>query len=627
MMRIGKIFRSLVIITLTMAICQPGLLRAAGEKAKAECRNVRKIISTDQPVIAQLGGVSCEHPLAAQAGLEMLEKGGNAVDAMIATGLAMCVVDHGYNGLGGYGGSMVIYLRDKKEPVVVDFTTRAIKAATYGMLYHKAYDKDYMIKTISTWNVVAGLYTALAEYGTMKWSEVIQPAIRYAEEGFIISPDYAYELGEAYKVRLQYWPGSVAIFGRPEGGPLQAGDRLVQKDLAQSLRTLAQKGPDAIYTGSLAKTMVDYIQSQGGLITMEDLADWRSRLVRILKPAHTNYRGYDVYTPPFCCGGENVIEILNILKGFDLSKMGYTSQSIHLMLEAYKLGFADRFAYIADPWMVKVPYVGMMSQSYADERRKLIQREVANQQALPGDPWPYDTASPEAYIPDARSNGEKRKSAPSGSGKITASPSGAEKASSTASSATIDSRGNMVAMTMTLRAIMGSGVTVPGTGIVLADGMPLFHPVGDEAMIENHPNRLEPNKLAVNNMNPFIILSEGMPFMTGGAAGGRKITTECLEAIVGVIDWGMSLQEAISRPRFHVEDKEPCLLEENFPYGIGKELEAMGHTFADFYLWGVVCNKWGSLHAIMVDPQTGDYYIARESRVARSAAGGLITDK
>jgi len=625
MMRTGKVFGSFLLITVIMAICQPGVLQAAGEQAKTECQNVRKIVSTDQPIMAQLGGVSCEHPLAAQAGLEILQKGGNAVDAMIATGLAMCVVDHGYNGLGGYGGCMVIYLRDRKEPIVVDFTTRAIKAATNGMFYHKAYDKDYMIKSISTWNVVAGLYTALQEYGTMKWSEVIQPAIRCAEEGFIISPDYAYELGEAYKVRLQYWPGSVAIFGRSEGGPLQAGDRLVQKDLAQSLRILAEEGPDAIYTGNLAKTMVDYIQSQGGLITMEDLADWRSRLVRILKPAHTNYRGYDIYTPPICTGGENLIEILNILKGFDLPKMGFCSQSVHLILEACKLGYADRFAYVADPWMEKVPYVGLMSQKYADERRQLIKPDAIIPQGLPGDPRPYDTAGPEAYLPEAKSTVDDGKGTPAG--EITASPRRAEKETSTASSATIDSRGNMVAMTMTLRAIMGSGVTVPGTGIVLADGMPLFHPVGDEAMIENHPNRLEPNKLAVNNMNPFIILSEGVPFMTGGAAGGRNITTECLEAIVGVIDWGMSLQEAVSRPRFHVEDKEPCLLEENFPYGIGKELEAMGHKFANFYLWGVVQNRWGSLHAIMVDPQTGDYYIARESRVARSAAGGLITDK
>jgi len=625
MMRTGKVFRSLVIITVTMAIFQPRVLWAAGEKAKTECWNARKVISIDQPVIAQLGGVSCEHPLAAQAGLEMLEKGGNAVDAMIATGLAMCVVAHGFNGLGGYGGCMVIYLRDKREPIVVDFNTRAIKAATKDMLYRKAYDKDYMIKTISTWNVVAGLATALEKYGTMKWSEVIQPAIRFAEEGFVISPYYAYQVGEAYKVRLKYWPASSAIFCRPDGKVLQAGDRLVQKDLAQSLRTLAKEGPDAIYTGSLAKTMVDYIQSEGGLIAMEDLTDWRSRLVRILRPAHTNYRGYDVYTPPICTGGENLIEILNILKGFDLSKSGYTCQSIHLMLEAYKLGYADRLTYVGDPWMTKVPYVGLMSQGFADERRELMKPDTVNQQVLPGDPWPYDTAGPEAFEPDAKTAGGQNNSAPSG--RITAIPSGAAESLSTASSATIDSRGNMVTVTKTLRAFMGSGVTVPGTGIVLADGMPLFHPVGDEEIIENHPNLLEPNKLALNNMNPFIILKDGAPFLVGGAAGGRKITTECLETIVGVIDWGMPLQEAVSQPRFHVEDKEPCIVEDSFSYHLGKKLESMGHTFTDYYYWGVVQNRWGALHAIMVDPQTGDYHIARETRVDHSAAGGLVQSK
>jgi len=624
-MRKSKVFRSLMIITVTVAAYQPIVLWAAGEKAKTECRNARKIVSTDQAVVARLGGVSCEHPLAAQAGLEMLEKGGNAVDAMIATGLAMCVVAHGSNGLGGYGGSMVIYLRDRKEPIVVDFNTRAIKAATMDMFYQKAPDKDFMIKTISAWSTVAGLYTALEKYGTMKWSEVMQPAIRYAEEGFVISAYYANKIREVYPYRLQYWPGSVAIFGRAEGEPLQAGDRLVQKDLAQSLRTLAAEGPDAIYTGSLAKTMVDYVQSQGGLITMEDLADWRSRLVRILKPGHTNYRGYDVYTPPICSGGENLIEILNILKGFDLPKMGFSSQSVHLILEAYKLGYADRFTYAADPWMVKVPYVGLMSQGYADERRELIQRDVANQQALPGDPWPYDTAGPEAYEPEAKATSNQGSSAPSE--KIRAIPGGQCQSLSTASSATIDSRGNMVAMTMTLRAFLGSGVTVPGTGITLADGMLLFHPVGNEEMIENHPNRIEPDKLGLNNMNPFVIVKDGVPFMTGGAAGGRRVTTECLEAIVGVIDWGMSLQAAVSGPRFHVEEKEPGNMEEQFPYGIGKELEAMGHKFAYFSYLGNVRKKWGSLHAIMVDPQTGDYHIARETRSDYSAAGGLVQSK
>jgi len=588
-------------------------------------KQYQKVISTDGMLVSEGGGVSCEHPLAARTGLEIMQQGGNAVDAIVAVGLALCVVDDGMHSLGGYGGAMVIYRRGFGDPVVVDFTTRTPQKANFEELAGKIDISQYppdmdirpvLIRLITTWNVVAGLYTALEKYGSMSWQEVIQPAIRYAEDGFIISGSYAHEFSYVYNDKVRCWPASLAIFSRGDGEPLQAGDRLVQKDLAQSLRILAEEGPNAIYTGSLAVKMVDYIQSQGGWMTMEDLANWQERLVRILKPAHTNYRGYDVYTSPFCSGGENIIEILNILKGFDLGKMGFSGESVHLMLETYKQAFADRLTYVADPWMKKVPYVGLMSQDYADHRRKSISNDQVLEKAVAGDPWPYNNAGLEVYMTTSESSQRKDYFSKMGSD-ISTSKIARESDITTASSSTIDTHGNMAALTMTVRDFLGSGVTVPQTGIVLNDGMVLFNDQDP-----NNVNCVAGGKLGVNNMNAFLILKDGKPFITAGSAGGQRIMTNCIAMIVRVIDWKMGLQEAIAAPRFHVEDAEPCVLEENFPYWMGKELETMGHRF--------VCRStrlFGTAHAIMVDPDTGKYHIAREPRRDYSAAGGFVRTK
>ncbi len=260
---------------MTGLVLAAGLLGDLGHlgAARQETRAGEIVISTEGSVVGDLGGVSSVHPLASRAGLEILKAGGNAVDAIVATVLAVSVVRHGANGLGGYGGAMVIYRRDLGEPIVVDFNTRAPLAATPEMFYETREGAEPGILSVSTWNVVAGLAVALEQFGTMTMSEVLQPAIRYAEEGFVLSADYAAGIDRAYSGKLHKWPASRAIFRHPAGRPFQAGDRFVQTDLADSLRILASEGPDAIYTGALAKRMVEYIQSEGGLVTMEDLAD------------------------------------------------------------------------------------------------------------------------------------------------------------------------------------------------------------------------------------------------------------------------------------------------------------------------------------------------------------------
>ena len=590
--------------------------------APAQAGGGEIVISTEGKVIGQLGSVSSMHPLASRAGLEMLQRGGNAVDAIVATVLAVSVVAHGSNGIGGYGGAMVIHREDLDEPVVVDFNTRAPLGATLEMFYETREGREPGILSVSTWNTVAGLAVALENYGTMTWAEVLQPAIRYAEEGFVITAGYAASIDRAYERILERWPASRAIYRHADGSPLKAGDRFVQKDLARPMRILATDGPDAIYTGLLAKQMVDYIQSEGGLITMEDLVDWRQRHVRTLRPAHTDYRGYDVYTSPVGTGGQNVIAILNMLEGFDLPTMGRSDEAIHVMLEAFKLGFADRLWFAGDPWTVTVPYVGIMSEAYADERRQLIDPDVAWPYARPGDPWKFDSHGPETFLQNPTAAAGPPADPLMDLPQMIARniPSIASEGD-TATTSAMDKDGNMVALTMTMRNFLGSGVTVPGTGITLNNGMGLFHPTEyDPTPVPAHPNRIQAGKLALNNMNAFVVLKAGQPFMTAGGAGGRRIMTECVELIVNVIDWGMDVQEAVSAPRFHVEQKEPIHVEAALPYGIGSELERKGHRLE-------VQPAWGSVHAIMLDPLTGAQHVAREPRQETSAAGGLIREQ
>lgn len=570
----------------------------------------RMDIQVGRKVVADLGGISVEHPLSARAGLEMLQKGGNVVDAIIAAAFANAVVDHGMNGLGAYGGAMVIYLKKLDKPIVIDFTTRAPLSAQEkmyevvpgraggGMGWWETKNNEQRdgYKSIAVPCGVAGLVTALEKYGTMPLKEVLQPAIKYAEEGYEISDWYAAQLAGAHP-RFKNFPETVKIFCRPDGTPLKGGDKLIQKDLANSLRTLAERGPDAFYNGELAQKMLADIQKKGGILTLQDFADWRNRLVRIQEPAVSTYRGYTLATSPICTGGENLLHILNILDGYDLAGPGHLSpKGVHLMLEAMKLGFADRLAFNTDPGVYPVPLKGLISKEYAAENRNRINPNMAmpwiKGKVPPGDPWKFDP-------------GKKTKTTALGSGWNGGGPS-------TASTSAVDKDGNMAVLTYTITWFLGSGVTIPGTGINMNNGMTLFNPNPGDI------NSIKPGRLALNNMAATLILKDKEPFMSLGGSGGRAIMTELAELIVNVIDYKMDIQAALQSPRFHAEDGEPCELEWDFPVGTAKELERMGHQFS-------VLKKWGGVHALMIDPKDGKFHVGCEPRIGQSAAGGLLS--
>jgi gamma-glutamyltranspeptidase/glutathione hydrolase len=264
--------------------------------------------------------------------------------------------------------------------------------------------------------------------------------------------------------------------------------------------------------------------------------------------------------------------------------------------------------------MVKVPTVGMMSDGYADERRKIIDPDVAWPYAKPGDPWPFDTAGPDIFDTVQSSTPFHPIVAPIPQMTMRMIPAAAP-LEDTSSVVTVDKDGNMVALTMTMTGMLGSGVTVPGTGIALNNAMGLFHPTESDAQpVPDHPNRLQGGKLALGNVSSYIVMRDGKPFLGIAGAGGRRIMTEVLETAVRVIDWNMDVQDAVSAPRFHVEQREPSLIEAAFPYGIAKELEAKGHTLQPV-------RKWGTVFAILADPQTGSYHVSREWRSDGANAG------
>jgi len=585
-----------------MALLIAGDATGSPIKPVAALEGYSQVFSTSDRVVSDKGGVSCKSTEAAQAGLEMLEHGGNAVDAIVASGLASCVTSAGMRTIGGYGGAMVVYLKEIGRPIVVDFNSYAPLDLNASMFANQdATNDSTSVKTVLPWSPVAGLHTALKNYGTMTWEEVMQPAIRLADEGYILSAAGAAAINAncAAGKKFRLSPASAAIYC-PDP-PYEEGDRFIQKDLAGSLRTLAKKGPDALYTGELGRRMVEYLQSIGGVITMKDLTGWRNRLVKLQEPAHTNYRGYDVYTSPICTGGENLIRILNILEGFDLAGSSPAVWT-HLMMEATKVAFADRFHHVTDPWRADVPVFGLMSQGYADQRRALIHPSIAAPSYDFGDPWPYDNGlGPDFYW--------ERKYPFVGE----------DTKPNTTSSSAVDQSGNMVAMTFTVNSTYGSGITVPGTGITLNDGL-----TGNKFSLDPESrNHLEGGKLIVNNMNPYLVLKDGKPIISNGAAGGRTIMTTCLNTIVRVIDFGEDLHDAMNAPRFHCEATESsCYFEEGYAVydpDIFRQLSDMGHSSAD----AAKRKSIGAQHGVQFDPLTGSSTMAVDRRDDRSTAAGF----
>lgn len=460
--------------------------------------------------VAENGMVAAAHPLAAQAGVEILKQGGNAIDAAVATAFALNAAEANASGLGG-GGFMLIRFAKTGEIVVVDYREHAPAAATKDMYASEQSKKEGWSKlggkAVAVPGMLMGLTTALDKYGTMTLAEVTTPAISYMENGIEVSETLSAMIKSNFD-KLCDWNDPVKIAYLKDGLPLEAGDILVQSDLAKTYHGILDNGIGYLYGGELGQKIVDAVQAKGGGLSLQDLKDYKSY---IRKPITGDYRGYKIYSmPPPSSGGTHLIQILNILENFDIANMNYHGPThISVMAEAMKMAFADRATYMADPGFVKdIPLEGLTSKEYAKFLADQINIKNPKQKIPAGEPGQYEHHS-------------------------------------TSHISVIDSEGNVVALTQTINYFFGSGVIVPEVGIIMNNEMDDFSKDPDS------PNAPEPGKIPLSSMSPSIIEKDGEPFMILGTPGGTRIFTAMVQIISNVIDFGMGMDEAIEAARMH----------------------------------------------------------------------------
>jgi gamma-glutamyltranspeptidase/glutathione hydrolase len=536
--------------------------------------------ASSAPATAPNGMVVSAQAHATRAGVEMLRAGGNAVDAAVATAFALGVTEPYHSGIGG-GGFLLVRLASG-EAFALDARETAPAAATREMFRREGLAKDASRLgplSVATPGLVAGLAEALARWGTKPLPEALAPAIRLAEEGFAIGPRHARVLGAAAEMGIPArFPETARIQLPPGGKPPAPGWRLVQPELAKTLRTIAREGPDAFYRGGIAKAIAAEMERQGGLVKLDDLDAYRTKL---REPVRGTYRGLDVLSfPPPSSGGVALVEALQVLEGFDLAARGAgSSASLHVVTEAMKLAFADRAYWLGDPDFVDVPVERLVSRAYADALRARI------------DP-PWFRRAPWTW-----GRGERAL-------RVAGPGFQADDAGTTHLSVT-DAAGNAVAITQTVNLLYGSGITVPGTGIVLNDEM------DDFAVAPNVPNAfglvdvrganaIAPGKRPLSSMTPTIVLKDGRPFLVTGSPGGPRIISTTLLSILNVVDYGMDAQEAVSAPRFHHQWlPDELVLERAIPEDVRDGLRRRGHELE------VSARDWSSAQVIVVDPKTG----------------------
>lgn len=513
---------SLALMLAISPIAQSKLLSQPATNASQLAAN-RYDSSNDifHPVYGKNGMVASEQGLATQVGLDILKQGGNAIDAAVAVGFALAVVLPNAGNIGG-GGFMVLHDDKTDKDVAIDFREIAPAKASRDM-YLDSQGNVIDGKSLFTHDAsgvpgtVAGMEYALKKWGTMPLSKVLEPAIKLADKGFIVSDVLAQTLKEE-KSTLGKWSSSKAIFFK-NGEPLKSGDLLVQKDLAKSLRLIAKQGAKAFYQGEIATKIAKEMQSHGGTMTLEDLKAYK---VVERQPIIGDYRGYKVVTmPPPSSGGVHLIEILNMLEHYPIKEDGVNSaKNIHHMAESMKLAYADRSEYLGDPDFVKIPVTGLTSKAYANELVKTIDDNKArlSSNIKPGKPQPYESDQTTHF-------------------------------------SVMDKAGNAVAVTYTLNLNFGSGIVVEGTGILLNNEMDDFSvkPGVPNAfgLVGGTANAIEAKKRPLSSMTPTIVMKNNKPWLVTGSPGGARIITTVLQSVVNTIDHEMNPAEAIITPRVH----------------------------------------------------------------------------
>lgn len=520
--------------------------------------------------------VVSENALASDAGVDILRAGGNAIDAAVAVGYALAVVNPCCGNIGG-GGFMTIHFANGKN-TFINFREKAPLKANKDMFLDA---KKNPIPDISTTGYLAvgvpgtvlGLDTALKKYGTMSRQQVMASAIQLAQGGFILTPYLEKQINKYAKVLAQQ-PEVAAIFLNH-----RAGDKLIQTDLANTLKQIADKGSNVFYHGPIAAAIVEASQKHGGILSMQDFANYS---VQELTPIICTYRGYTIITaPPPSSGGVTICEMLNILENFSLSKLGYrTAASSKYVVETMRYGFTDRNTKLGDPDFVSNPTQELLSKEYAKE---ISQKILANQPA------------PE-IIPAAES-------------------------ANTTHYSVLDSKGNAVSVTYTLNGVFGAKVIADHTGFFLNNQMDDFTTktgVANEfGLLQDDTNAIAAGKRPLSSMSPTIVLKDGRILMITGSPGGPRIITSVLLTILNVLDYGMKIEDAVNTPRFHHQASPDVIYSEPYAFSFmtNKQLENMGYRIE-------VQQPWSAVESIYIDPNTHEIFGAKDDRRPDGAAIG-----
>jgi len=551
-----------------------------------------------RPTHAPHAIVTSVHELASRAGVDMLRSGGNAVDAAVATGFALAVVHPQAGNLGG--GGFLLLRNSTGETHFIDFREKAPAAATENMYLDAQGNvipessKDSSVvgyKSIGVPGSVAGLVYAEKKYGKLSLEKVIAPAIKLARDGFPLAFEDAQDLKE--DEYLAQFPESKRIFLR-NGNYYQPGELLKQPELARTLERIA-KNPDDFYHGVMARELAAAIHKGGGLITAEDLAAYE---VKEREPIRGSYRGYDIISaPPPSSGGVGLVEILNILEGFDLAKFGNRSaDAIHLEAEAFRCAFYDRAEFMGDPDFAKVPVPQLIDKKYAAAWRDSIDPNHASVS--------NDLKRP-AF-------GELERVAQS-------RPAAIREPENTTHYSVVDAEGNAVSVTTTLNDSFGSRVTAEGLGFLLNDEMDDFAAKqgvpNAYGLIQGPANAIGPGKRPLSAMTPTIVLKDGKLFLVLGSPGGPTIITTVANVLIGVVDFSLDIAEAVNAPRFHHQWlPDQILVEDRLSPDTMNVLRSKGHKLN-------VEHFWGDGECIMVDPKTGERLGASDGRNNGKAVG------
>jgi gamma-glutamyltranspeptidase/glutathione hydrolase len=541
------------------------LALAPAAEAQSQRRQLLEYPSIHHPVVGERGMVVTQSALASEVGADILRKGGNAVDAAVAVGFALAVTLPRAGNIGG-DGFMLVHIAGTAETVVIDFRSVAPAAARLEMFVDEKGEettrasRGYRASAVP--GTVAGLELAHRRYGKLPWKDVVMPAWRLAAEGIILTPDEAFVFSWA-RERMTESVAGQRTFYKAGGELYRAGEVLKQPDLAWSLGQIADHGADAFYKGEIARRFAADMKANKGLITLEDLAAYRP-VVR--EPLLGTYRGYTVATtPPASSGGATLLQMLNTLESFDLKALGGSGSSgaLHVMAEAMKLAYADRYRHLGDTDFVKVPLKGFVSKAYGVQQagRIDVNRAQSAKALGAGDPWKHESPSTTHF-------------------------------------SIADSAGNAVSTTYTLGADFGSGVMVEGTGFVLNNQMNNFsHEQAVEAARKGGtppPNAMAPGKRMLSTMMPTLVFKEGKPWVVTGTPGGSTIIDTVLQVIVNVIDFDLNIAEATHQPRIFQAATDTLEVEPNFNPDTVAAFRARGHTVK-------AAETMGSAQSIMID--------------------------